>query len=1027
MKISQNAISNPLAVIILTLAAVLFGIYAYFVIPVEAEPEVTIPWVSVYVPYLGAAPEEVENLIVRDIEEELRGIENLKHIFSTASSSGAQVWVEFEIGGDLKESYRDVQEAINRIKYKFPDDAQDPIIRELKMSNRPIIRAVLLSDGSREISYEKLADWAEDLKKPIEGVTGISHVDIFGGKEREFKIVLDPALLKAKKIGVGDVINAVRNSNISFPAGSVTLDRRDYLINFKSKFQNVQDVRRSFITNRNGTPIYIEDVASVLDTLEETSSYSRVDSKPGVTLSVYRRTGVNIVKSVNGVKAVVENYQEKLPKGVELEITSDMSDYVKDNINNLKNSAVFGGILVTLILIIGIGWRNAPLVALAIPFIIIITIGLVFLFGYSLNNMTFFGLILLLGIVVDGAIVIVESSFRHLEYGYNKLEAARKGINEVGTAVMASALTTMGAFTPMLFVSGIMGEFLSLIPITIIMALSVSIIIDHIVIPVFAAKMLKLPKRHKENQEKAVKSPYMNFYRKTLDWALGHRLAVVLITIAVMFVSLFSLGAFVKTEFFPQIEIKEFTVNLEMPGGTSLKEIDRITKEVEKLVQELPNIERYNSTVGISRRQSSGVTPSESNIYVSVEENSKTKPSVLAEMLRKKIKENEKKFIGVKTFIALRRAGPPQGSPVQITVRGDDINKLISIAEKLKKEISIKIKGVRNINYDFSSGTPEIKIFVNREKAAYYGISPQLIVQTISTAFNGYDVSEINLNEKDIDIRVELKESLQNLEELRLFPIISYQGNDVPLEEVADIKIDAGVSTIRRKDSGRELTITADVFMRTNDAVNTEILPLLEKYNEPGYIVKMGEDRSSEQDTYADMGKAIIVAVILIYVIMSIQFNSLVHPFVIMFTVPFSIIGVIFGHIITGTNFGLMSFIGILALVGIVVNDAIVLITYTNKLRKDGYSIFQALRKAGPIRFRPILMTSVTTIGGMLPLALGIGIKYNYWSPLSISVIFGLIFSTLLTLIVIPVVYALFNRSGVMPKDLPEVNIMEED
>ncbi|MBN1620238.1 efflux RND transporter permease subunit [candidate division WOR-3 bacterium] len=1015
MKISQQAISANLTVFILAISAAAFGVYSYFSIPVELTPDVNIPWISVTVPYPGAAPEEVEKQISKLIEEDSRGMDNLKHVYSFSSNSGAQIWYEFEIGIDTKEAKRDVEEILNRVKYKFPEDALDPVVMDIKLNERPVILLTLIAENGSRLSYENLKKYADDIAPIFEGIKDVSRVDIFGGRERQFVVLLREDKLREFGITIPMILGAINSSNLDLPAGSVNLGDREFSLRVLGAYRSKEDIENTIVSITPNGPVYVSDVATVRDTLEKTTSYSRFNGNQSVTLAIYKKTSGNTIGISENIQKTLKEIKDGLPQGLSFDVTFDQADYINENLNQLKQNAVFGAILVILILVIGIGWRNAVLVMTAIPLIILVSFGALFLLGYSLNNITLFSLILLVGMIVDGAIIVVESTYRHLEYGFDRVTAARKGIDEVGSAVLASALTTMAAFFPMFMIKGVTGEFMKLIPITVVIALSASIIVDHLVIPAVASRFVVYHKKAARRKEKWATSLPMRYYRKILDWALSHRIKTLLIASGAFLASL-TLLPLVGFELWPKSGFGQFSVMVSVPNGTPTETLDDISKKIENLIEEIPEVEKYTSNVSGRGAE----------IEVQLFEGADKNDLEVREILREKIDSIRHDIAEARVEMEGQTMGPPTGAPIQIEIKGDNISVLMDIAFKVKQFLRQQ-EGTRNVKDDFGSGSPEVEVRIKRREAAFYGVTPADIVQTVSVSFNGTEATEVYLGDDKIKVRVELLEGDKTLEVLKSFPIPTRTGSTVPLEQVAEVEVTSGFSRINRVDGKRQVTVNSDVYGVLPIDVIRKLTPFIDSIQEPGYTINITGEKQQMEEDFSSLGIALIVGIALIYIIMVIQFQSLSHPFVIMFTVPFSIIGVMFGLMITRNHFGVMPFIGTIALVGIVVNDAIVLVTYTNKLRKDGMPIYQALRKAGPVRLRPILMTSITTMGGMMPLALGIGVRYKFWGPMVWPIIFGLLFSTMLTLIVIPVVYSFINRAGKMPKDLEPVDINQSD
>jgi len=1001
MNISHIAIEKSFAVFVLAAVVLALGAVAYVSLPLESDPEVPIPFVGVVVPWPGAAPDEVENLVVKPMEEQLGGLDDIKEITSTAREGRGSTFIEFVAGADIDEAKSSVREKLPDIKNEMPEGAEDPVLVDINVNDVPIM-LVSLEGGS---DYVALTDVAEDVAREILDVNGVSSADIFGGRKREVQVEADPTLLSKYGVSLSQLIAALDAGNVNLPAGTMKTGSSAVLIRAIGEYQSLQDIRDTVIPRPGPGVLRVGDVARVHMGFEEPESYSRTNGEASVTIVVRRRSGINTVRAAATIREKLAEIESTLPPGVKLEVLQDQSEYIRDTLSQLANNALFGGFLVVAVLFVALGLRNALMVGLAIPFSLLFAFGLLYLTGNTLNGVTLFALTLVVGIVVDGGIVIVENTFHHLERGKDRVEAARIGVAQVGTAVLAAALTTMAAFVPMLMMKGIVGRFIRVIPLTVIFALIGSIIVDHLVIPPLAAKLVRRRKHTILGEDSAVAKRL----DRTLAWSFRHRGLTVGAAFAAFVLSI-ALIPVIGVIFFPQVDIGRFDVNVRTPPGSKIEYTDGVVRHIEEAVLALPEVKTANANVGSSGLSvyEIGVTiqgPERGNISVELvdEDERERKTDDILDELRAEVSA----IPSATVEFAKLETGPPVGAAIVVEIRGDDLEVLRGIAEKVEAIVK-EVPGTVDVVGDHTQARPELRVLIDRNRAAQFGVSQQEVAYTLAAAHGGVDATEFSYGDEDIDVRVRLPEEYRNVESIKGLTLISFEGRRVPLAQVAGVAYDTGPSYIRRVDLVRTMSVRSNVEGRRTGEVLKDIMKEVAELDLPsGYDVRYTGENEDRDQAFASLWRALFVGVALILTVMVLQFGSLRQPLVVIIAIPLSVVGVILGLLVTGNPFGFASFLGIAALAGIVVNDAIVLVTYTNQLRARGHGKMEAARLASLRRLRPVLLTTVSTISGLLPLSLGFAGSAEFWAPLGWSIIFGLAVATVLTLVVIPTVYTI--------------------
>ena len=1024
MIVNQAALKRQATVLALLVIIVIAGLYSYATLPRESFPDITIPYVFVTTTYEGVAPQDMEQLITIPIERKLKGIDNVEEIRSTSAEGLSTVAIKFLPKVDLDDAVQKVRDKVDQAKNDLPADlADDPVIQEVNFSDMPVIRVVL----SGPYSLRRLQNLAEDLQDQIESITGVLEARISGGLEREIHVEFDLDRVGAYNVPFSSIISSVTRGNVNMPGGSMDIGEGKYLVRVPEDFKHPSEIFSIVAFVRDGKPVYLRDVATIKDSHKDALTRSRINRDKSVTIAVSKRSGENIVRVTDEVKRIVEEMRPQLPRTLQIDLTADMSNDVRLMVADLENNIISGLLLVLAVIFLFIGGQSAVFVAMAIPCSMFITFALLTGFNVTLNMVVLFSLILALGMLVDNGIVIVENIYRHMQQGKSRQEAARVGADQVAWPVITSTLTTLGAFSPMMFWPGIMGEFMGYLPLTLIMALSASLFVALVINPVLSARYQRVKIANPKQKNPRAKEPLLKrLYLVLLQWCLvGHRWVVILISIVLLVVATASFMLFGKgTEFFPETEPKRAYVNIKAPEGTNLNASDKLVAEVEKIVSEYEDIRYVISNIGAMGGDpfSQGGTGTHiSRVVLDFKDfHDRSRPSSeIVNEVRQRILASMR---GAEVQVEKEEEGPPTGKPINIEISGADILILGELAARVRKEIR-NIPGLVDLKDNFVKGKPEIRVMVDKEKAALLGLDTYTIAYTVKAAINGVKAGVYREGKDEYDIIARLPErDRQSIENLKRITVSGARGEPIPLTSLAQISLGSGIGAIMRLDQKRVVTISGDVSSRLANDVIKEIDERLQKnLTWPrGYAYRFSGEQEEQAKAQAFLIKAFFACIAIILLIMLTQFNSFITPLIILSSVILSLIGVFIGLLVTGTAFGIiMTGIGVISLAGVVVNNAIVLIDYYNQLLAKGMTGLDALMRAGAVRFRPVMLTAITTILGLLPMATGISFDFRklgwdiggessqWWGPMAVAVIFGLGFATLLTLIVVPVLCSL--------------------
>ncbi|PIQ23907.1 AcrB/AcrD/AcrF family protein [bacterium (Candidatus Blackallbacteria) CG17_big_fil_post_rev_8_21_14_2_50_48_46] len=1021
MKITNWAIRNATTVFILIFITVMLGLNSYMSVPKEAAPDVKIPILIVTVPYIGVASQDIETLVTVPIEKKLKELSNVRSIKSTSAEGASMTTIEFEPNVDLDQAFQKVRDKVDLAKPDLPKDAEEPMIIEINISEFPI----MFVNVSGEAGLVKLKQIADELEDEIEQVTGVLDVNVVGGLKREIKVIVDSNRLDAYGLAFNDVITAIQTENVNIPGGSIQLGNVKYLVRIPGEFTSVPEIENIVVKTPKGQPIYMRDIAKVVDGYKDRETYARLNGEESVSISVQKRIGENIIQLSDAVKKIVEKKQTQVPKGIQIVITSDQSTFVRSIVSDLENNIITGLLLVILVLFFAMGFSNATFVSLAIPLSMLMTFVVIEALGLTMNMIVLFSLVVSLGMIVDNAIVIVESIYRLMQEGMDRLAAAKQAAEELGIPMLTSTLTTLAAFFPLLFWPGTIGDFMKYLPMVLMITLSASLFVATVINPVFAARFMKVRKGDvKENLEQL--SPWMQTYKNILLVAVRHKyltLGVGLVFLISSFVVYGKLGK--GAIFFSQAEPSNAFVSVKCPEGTRVEVTNRIVEQVEAIVNKhKKNMDFVIASVG-SANQSEGPgggggEGSYSHLgrvsidFVDLQKRTRSSKVVLDE-----IRDELKTLTGADFEVGEQQQGPPTGAPVSIDISGPDFAVLEQLRQEVR-EILTGIPGAVDVRDNFSTGKPEVQVNVDRAKASLVKLSTSSIANTVRTAVNGTDASNFRELDEEYDIIVRLEEDQRHsIEDIGRLKIANKDGDQIPISMVANIDTTGGIGAIRRKDSNRTVTVEANVQGRVSGEVIADVEKILKKKSlPPGYAISFGGEQEDRKATGAFLGKAFMMVLLMIFLIMVTQFNSLLLPLIIMSTIILSVGGVLYGLVITQSPFSIvLTGLAVVSLAGVVVNNGIILIDYIQLLRKGGLSAHEAVIVAGITRLRPVLLTAGTTILGLIPTALGVGIDFRtlslsiggesskLWFSMAVGIISGLTFSTALTLLVVPAMY----------------------
>jgi HAE1 family hydrophobic/amphiphilic exporter-1 len=1020
MRLPSYAVDRPITTFMVVLMVIILGVVSLGRLTIDLFPNMTFPAAVVVTTYEGVGPQEIEALVTRPIEEALSTVQNVKDITSSSQMGVSMVVARFNWGTDMDFATLQMREKVDLYKRMFPSGVDSPMIFKFDPAMMPIMYFGISAD----MDQAGLKAFVEDVvKNRLERLEGVASVELSGGLVREIQVVVDHKRLKGYDLSLDQIIQALKAENLNLPGGKVEDGTKELIVRTVGEFADIEEIRNIIINTPRGFSIPLRDIADVEDTFKDVETFARMNGKPCIGISVQKQTDHNTVRVADRINRELSRIQAEYPF-VQVYAVYDQSDFIKKVINSLVQNGVIGAGLAVLILLIFLrNLRTTLIISTAIPISVIATFILIHFAGLTLNIMSLGGLALGIGMLVDNSIVVLENIFRFRQEGYSRIDAAKAAAEEVGTAVVASTLTTAAVFLPIVYVEGLASVLFKELALTVSFSLFASLAVSLTLIPVMSSKILKVSGQNGIERKGIMTRVFVlwqGFYEGIaqkyvylLRWALRHRKLVIFVAGAVFILSLVFVP-FIGMEFIPKMDEGSFSIEIEMPTGTKLSKTDEVFRTVEDYLMGIPEMQSlYVSggvTQGINFSSGSEVGTAMAALRPKAERDRST--NEIIEEVRQHLSLLPDAKVKVTAQDSLTR-GMGSGAPLSIEIKGDDLNRLKEIAEEIAYEVS-KVEGTREVESSITEGKPEIQVEVNRQKAASLGLNAYHIASAVETAVQGRVATRYRVSGSEIDVRVRLdKDAASTISDLRQITVTSPAGFQVPLEDVADLIVEEGPRAIRRKNQVRTATVTSQIAGRDLGSIVKDIQARLGNLVIPeGYEIEFGGENREMIEAFSNLALALVLAVLLVYMILASQFESLLHPFTIMFSVPLAFVGVSLALFVTRRTLNVVSFIGIIMLSGIVVNNAIVLVDYINTLRKRGMDRNEAILKAGPIRLRPILMTTLTTVLAMFPLALGLGEGAEVRTPLATVVIGGLMFSTLLTLVVVPVIYTVFDDLG---------------
>jgi len=1014
MNLSNFSIKRPVTVIMITLVVVLLGMVSLSRLGLDLYPKINVPVAIVSTTYSGTGPQEMESLVTRPIEGVLATVGGVTDISSTSSEGSSLVIMQFGFSTDMDQAALEIREKVDMIASYLPEGATEPGVYKIDPNAFPIM--MITVSGDAELS--DIQTTVEDkIVSRLERIEGVARVTVTGGITNEVLVQIDQNKLDSYGLSYSQLKSILVSENINLPSGKIDRGNKSIPLRIIGEFESVQDISNIPLLLPNGSVIRLKDVADVSLKPEETYQLITVDDEQSIGVSILKSTDANTVQVANAINEELMEIDSEFDK-VNIEIIMDNSVFIESAISNVATSGIIGGLLAVIILYLFLrNIRTTLVIGVSIPVSVIGTFALMYFSGITMNLMTLGGLALGIGMLVDNSIVVLENIYRFRERGYSQMDAAREGTAEVSTAIVASTLTTVAVFLPIVFVEGVTSLLFKELALTVSFSLVMSLLVSLTVVPMLSSQILKIDNRSKEKHhfsgfQKGF-SGFQKIYEKIIRAAVTHRLTTLGLAIGVFIISIFTatnLGA----EFIPAMDEGSVGVTINLPESSQFEETVALTKSLEEQIKNIPEIDTIYTTIGVSGMSfissSDTSTASMTINLVPLSEREKSS-SDIADEIRKLYKNIPGADIQVSASQTQGFGGT--SSPISIQIRGDNLDVLKQYSDEIKVMIE-NIDGTREVTSSLEEGKDEIVLKIDRDKASQYGMTAAAITQYVRDIVYGNTLSQYKSDGQEISIKVigpeKYRESMASLANL---PIETPYGPVVLSEFIDTFEIVQSPSQIMRDSQVRVATIGSNIYGRDLQSVSTDIESELSKLTLPsGYSYEIGGQTQELAESFSSLGLALVLAILLIYMVMASQFENLVYPFIIMFSVPFAVSGSIFGLAITNRPISVPAFIGLIMLAGIVVNNAIVLVDYINTLRSQGEKLIDAVVTAAQTRLRPILMTMLTTVLGLLPMAIGIGDGAETTAPLATVVIGGLLFSTVLTLVVIPTVYVLFNRKA---------------
>jgi HAE1 family hydrophobic/amphiphilic exporter-1 len=1007
------------------IALVILGSIAAPLLPVDLYPNMDIPTATVSVSWPGASPEQVENQITKRVEASMATIANVSSVTSTSRTGSSIVTVQFNFGTDINQATLTMRDRLDRVRRQLPADADAPVVTRADPNSFPIMN---LSLSGSNVDLTTLRDLADNVVSPaVQRVDGVASVGVTGGLVRQIQILVDPNKMTQYGISLNAITQALGSDNQSTDAGLVYKGDQLVPLSIRGEFRSVSEIGKVQVSLGRGQTVSLEELGKIIDTYQDVTFEARRDGEKSVGLSILKQSDGNTVSVANGVRKAIADIQSKLPEGVKIGVVNDTSKYIQSSINTVVEHTLLGGLFSVVVLMLFLNSVRATLIiGVVIPISVISTFSMMYFSHQTINTITLGGLALGLGSLVDFAVVVLESIYRKRDEGLTPLEAAKKGTAEVGTAVLASALAQIAVFAPTVFINGLVKNFFAPMALTVSFSHIAALFAAITLVPMLASKLLKghhndtLPEGRSYNPAvwfgRGIRR-FTNGYAVLLHWSLNNRWVIIVVTVAALGGSVF-LSKFIGNELMPRTDEGNLNVNISLPQGTKFEITNEFTAQIENKIKGIPDVETMFTTVGSAGGgafQSSSTNNASINVTLKPLGERKLNTDQVVEQIRQMTQGYAGVQINVSSRSSVRLPGLSSGGGADIVVNlnGPDLSVLSKLADMVAQELR-NVEGLRNVQNTFDRSIPAFNVTIDRDAAAHYGISVREILTALRTAYQGSAATNYKTGDTQISVLVRYPiDFTNNLENLEQLVLTSSSGSQVPLSAVAKVTTGSSPSQIRHINQQRMTTVQA--FAAPGFAVGdlaAKVQERLDTIQPPdGYTISLGGQQTDSNSSFKSLYMMLILSIVLVYMVMASQFESLYGPFIIMFSLPPTLIGAIIGLFVTHRTINMNSVMGMIMLIGIVVNNAIVLVDYTNQLRKRGLPLREALMEAGKVRLRPILMTTTTTVLAMLPLVIGFGEGAESQASMATVVAFGLTVSTMVTLLLVPVVYSLFDEA----------------
>lgn len=1019
MLITKFSLKRQITLVMIYAVIIFFSFFSFSQLKIDFFPDITFPFAGVITSYTGVGPEDVENLISRPIEEAVSSVKNIERVSSQSSKGTSMVMLEFKYGADMNIAENDIRKNLDFIRDYLPEDATEPMVFVFDPSMMPIGYYSISSPYLGPAELRRLSE--EKIEPLLERIDGVASVSTMGGQQRQINIDINPVLLASYDLSPNEVLQTIQMGAGLQAAGTIETPNKNYNLRVLSEYNSLHQIKNTIITYKKGIPVYVKDVAKVEDAYKENTNEVRADYGEGVMLVLMKQSDANTVVTSRKVKEAIPDIIARLPQGTKFSPIWDQADFILKAVNNLQDTAVIAFVLAFLVIYFFLrNFRGSIIMGISIPVSVIATFAVMFAANLTLNIISMAGLALAVGMLVDNSIVVLENIYRHREMGTNLSESAETGTKEVGMAITASTLTTIAVFLPVLFVPNITGQLFKDMVLTITFSLVVSLLVALTLVPMMSSNILKISTKKKDNGLERFKDRIASWierltenYSKILHWSIFHR-KIVLITVAIMFAASILIAYLLGGEFMPKSDQGIINIIMESPTGTPIEQTRMYAYKLEDIVKETVGEEDFESlAIFYGEREGIGAFGTTSNtleIFLKLTPLDKRKNTQFE--IQDKLREKFDKMPGI-TYTFQEGGTISTEKDIEIKVIGFDVAGAKAIANELKSKME-KIEGLVDISLNTKETIPEMQVHLNKDLLNHYNLSTLQVAGDISTAIQGKVASQYREEGDEYDIFVRFAKEFRNKKEsLEQLELALPTGGRVKLQDVAEIIEEQSSPTIFRENQNRFVSVGCGLSGTDLSSAVDEIEKIIADTPIPSeYQVIIGGTAEDQEEAFFYLALAFIAAILLVYMIMASQFESLVDPLIIMFTVPLSIIGVFFFLALTGTSFSVMALVGVVMLVGIAVNNGIVLVDYINQQRRAGMELFEAVEFGSKARMRPVLMTALTTILGMVPLAVELGAGSETWSPLARAVIGGLTATTVLTLVIIPIIYIIFEQTG---------------